>query len=67
MATASEASDWQYARKRMKRGEISMGFNPKGGLGILTRKQILAESEKLVIKPGMKLVYDEELNMMVWR
>ena len=65
--TRSERSDWQYDRKRRKRGETPMGFNPKGGLAILSRKQILAESENLVIKPGMKLVYDEQLNMMVWR
>lgn len=67
MATRSEKLDWQYDRKMRKRGSNPYGFNSKGGLTILSRKQILAESEKLVIKPGMKLTWDNELNRMVWK
>ena len=29
--------------------------------------ELLRESEKLVIKPGMKLIWDNELNRMVWK
>lgn len=67
MATRSEMLGRKTKRRVQKRGQVYGCFNPVSGLGTLTRKQILAESEKLVIKPGMKLVYDEELNLMVWR
>lgn len=66
MATASEKGDREARTKRRKKGYEIKGFPPVGGRHLM-RKEILAEAEKLVIKPGMKLVYDEELNMMVWR
>ena len=67
MATASEKGDGVARRKRRKKGYAIKGFLPVGGGEILTKKEILAEAEKLVIKPGMKLTWDNELNRMVWR
>lgn len=33
----------------------------------ISMTDILRESKNLVIKPGMRLVWDDELNRMVWR
>lgn len=67
MRTPSERNDPKRKCSKNKKGQV---FTYAHGIGVAQRqerKEILAESEKLVIKPGMKLVYDEELNMMVWR
>ena len=55
----------RQARMKTESGDRRIGFQINGV--DMFKREILRESEKLVIKPGMKLVYDEKLNLMVWR
>lgn len=50
---------------RLTRNVSTLGHQVNGV--DISKNEILRESEKLVIKPGMKLVWDNELNRMVWR
>lgn len=67
MATGRDNITYQGIRARRKRGECQEGINPAGGIRKLTNAEIVAASRNIVIKPGMKLVWDDELNRMVWR
>lgn len=66
MATASEDRDYQ-ARRRMRKCGNTSAIHPVGGVSQQLKREILHEAEKLVIKPGTKLVWDDETNRMVWR
>ena len=67
MATGRDRTAYEATRRRRKEGNTPLNNPLAGGVRQQTKAEILCDAEKLVIKPGMKLVYDEELNMMVWR
>lgn len=67
MATRTgDQRDARAEKKRLKNGNGQALLLP-GGVRPQTRREILQEAEKIVIKPGMRLVWDEELNRMVWK
>ena len=69
MQTPSEKRYWgisKHIRIKFDRTKNTNRRNENvrhGGI----QSQLIADAEKLIIKPGMKLVYDEQLNMMVWK
>lgn len=67
MATGRDRTVYEAIRRKLKKGNSPLKNSLAGAVRYQTKAEILCDAEKLVIKPGMKLVWDDELNRMVWR